>query len=146
MLLSASLRSAARKAALPLSLETSISPKFRIHRRGLLATLICGPARKIAPMGRRSFQPTWKGYFRAYRSRTSAERSWTRAPAGPKRSEILNVLLAPGWMSRQLIMNGYLVLAGKFVEYGTFTEQSTSSLQKLSVPVPYSTGTIGTTN
>src|SRR4029453_14537175 len=107
----------------PLSLITSISPKFKIQRRGLLATLICGPARKIAPMGRRSSQCTWNGYFFAYRSRTSPERSCARAPAGPKRSETLNVLLTPGLMSRQVITNGWLVLPGKFAEYGTLTDR-----------------------
>src|SRR5204862_5013733 len=106
MLLSASLRSAARKAALPLSLETSISPEFMIQRRGLLATLICGPARKIAPMGRRSFQFTWNGYFFAYASRTSLDRSCTREPEGPKRSETLNVFDARALMSRHVTTNG----------------------------------------
>src|SRR5205823_1381762 len=37
---------------------------------------------------------------------TSSDRSCTCAPAGPKRSETLNVLLAPGLMSRQVITNG----------------------------------------
>src|SRR5204862_4930196 len=122
MLLSASLRSAARKAALPLSLETSISPEFMIQRRGLLATLICGPARKIAPMGRRSFQFTWNGYFLAYPSRTSPERSCIGAPPGPQRSETLNVFDARGLMSRQVTTSGLLVLAGGSVQHGTSTE------------------------
>src|SRR5881275_1791968 len=96
MLLSAILSNAVRKTALPWSVVMSILPSFRAQRRGLVATLIPELARKIAPMGRRSFQFIWKGYFFAYSSRTSAERSWTLVPAGPKRSEILNALLIPG--------------------------------------------------
>src|ERR1700747_1445952 len=110
----------------------SILPSFIIQRRGLVATLIPELARKIAPMGRRSFHFIWNGYFPAYRSRTSVERSCTRAPAAPKRSEILNVLLAPGLISPQVMMNGKLVLVAEFVEYRTSTEHSRSSLQKLS--------------
>src|SRR5260370_29292173 len=136
MVLSPSLRSAVRKAVLPLSLVMSISQKFTIQRRGLLATLICGPARKIAPIGRRSFQFTSKGYFFAYPSRTSLDRSCTREPDGPKRSETLNVFDARGLMSRQINTNGQPVLPTEFAEYGTSTVHSRSSLQKLTAPVP----------
>src|SRR5262249_16348254 len=105
----------------------SISPEFIVQRRGFEATLIWGPATKIAPIGRRSFQFTWKGYFFAYRCRTSPERSWARAPAGPKRNEKLNVLVTPGFMSRQVITSGYLVFA-ESIEDSRLTEHSTSSL------------------
>src|SRR6516162_1775056 len=106
MLLSANLSSAVRKAFLPWSVVISALPMSSIQRRGLVAVLIPELARKIAPMGRRSFQFIWKGYFFAYRARTSPDRSCTRAPAGPKRRETLNVLEAPGLRSWQVIMNG----------------------------------------
>src|SRR4029453_152397 len=97
-------------------------PALKLQRRGLIAELIPAPARKIAPMGRRSVQATWKGYFFAYSVRTSRERSSTGAPAVPKRREILNSLVTPGFISWQVITKGYLAPARKFVEYGTLTE------------------------
>src|SRR6516164_6108818 len=106
MLLSANLSSAVRKAFLPWSVVISSLPSLRIQRRGLVGTLIPELARKIAPMGRWSFQFIWEGYFFAYRSRTSPDRSCTREPAGPKRRETLNALEAPGFISWQVIMNG----------------------------------------
>src|SRR5260370_37196508 len=106
MLLSARLSRAPRKPALPSLFVMSILPEFIIQRRGLVAMLIPELARKIAPMGRRSLQFTWNGYLSAYRFKTSPDRSWTREPPAPKRSETLKVLVMPGLMPRQVIVNG----------------------------------------